>query len=118
MTVPILITLWSIQPVKAQSSIEIYSGYNNQVIGVISQDKYDDLNICNDYGSGGSSYSSNGIFSTTGINGSSNSAWGAYNNYTTTPPYLYFNGGKIYISSNSYFANSIHPDVLKGRICK
>ena len=118
LTVPILMTLWNIQPAKAQSSIEIYSGYNNQVIGIISHNRYDDLNICNDYGSGGSSYSSSGIFSTAGINGSSSSAWGAYNSYTTTPPYLYFNGEKIYISSNSYLASSIHPDSLKGRICR
>lgn len=117
LAIPVLIALCDVLPAKAQNSIEIYSGYDNQVIGIIGNNRYDDLNICNNYGSGGSSYSSNGLFSNAGINGFSGSAWGAYNSYTTTPPYLYFRGEKIYISANRYLANSIHPDSLKAKVC-
>ena len=117
LAIPISMLLCGNLPAKAQNAIEIYSGYNNQVIGIISDNRYDDLNICNDYGSGGSRYNPNSIFSNTGINGSPSSAWGAYNSYSTIPPYLYFKGEKIYISANSYLANSIHPDNLKARVC-
>ena len=118
LTVPVLLSLLGVSPVQAQNVIEIYSGFNNQVIGILSRNEHDDLNICNDYGSGGSIYSINGVYSSTGVNGSSSSAWGAYNDYAITPPYLYVQGKKVRISTNRYLPDTIHPDALKGRICR
>lgn len=100
----------------AFSDIEIYSGFDNQVIGKITTDTTDYLNICGN-GEGGSSYSTFGIYSIHGINGSKVSAWGAYNPYSQYPPYFYFKGYKLYITTNNYLSDTIHPDILKLKIC-
>lgn len=82
------------------------------MIGKITINTTDYLNICGN-GEGGGSYSTFGVYSTHGINGSISSAWGAYNPYSQFPPYLYFQGHKIYITANNYLSNTVHPDVLK-----
>ena len=116
LAIPLSVLLSGNLTAKAQSEIQIYSGYDNQVIGVISGNKYDDLNICNTYGQGGSSYSSISLFNSYSVNGSG--AWGAYNNSANNPPYFYYKGQKFLVSTNPYLANSISPDRLRGIVCK
>lgn len=116
LAIPISVLLSGNLPVNAESAIEIYSGFNGQVIGVISNNKYDDLNICNTYGQGGSSFASNSMFNSYSINGGG--AYGAYNSYGSNSPYFYYKGQRYNVSTNSYLANSINPDNLRGIVCK
>ncbi len=115
LAIPISILLSGNLSANAESAIEIYSGFNGQVIGVISSNRYDDLNICNNYGSGGSSYSSTGMFNTYSVNGGG--AYGAYYSYGSNSPYFYYNGIRYNVSTNAYLPNSISPDNLRAKVC-
>ena len=112
-----LISFLGIAP-SVNAQIEIFSGFNNQPVGRITSDISDNLNICNTYGIGGSSYSANSIYSDMGINGSQSSSWGAYNPYSTKPPYFYFKGEKYYITTNRVLKPAVHPDSLRAYVCK
>jgi hypothetical protein len=116
LAIPLSVMLSGNLPAKAESAIEIYSGFNNQVIGVISDNKYEDLNICNTYGQGGSSFASNSMFNSYSVNGGG--AYGAYNSSGSNSPYFYYKGQRYNVSTNTSLANSISPDRLRGIVCK
>ncbi len=103
---------------SVNAQIDIFSGFDNKLIGRITPDQSDDLNICNSYSSGGSAYSTYSVYSNMGINGSQMSAWGAYNSYAIKSPYFYFKGTKYNITTNTYLPSAINPDSLRAYVCK
>ena len=111
-----LISLAIATPIQAQS-IPLFSG-RGEYIGDLDSNSYNNNSICNEYGQFGGEYSSQSIFNQYGNNGSSYSSTGAYNDNAQSPPYFYFKGSRIYVSTNSNIPNRISPGVLYGMVCK
>ena len=112
-----LLSLAIAAPIQAQYIVNIYSGFNNEIIGTVVDDPTDDLSICNKNGKGGSYLEPKSIFSYQGMNGSNSSVYGAYNQFGARPPYIMYGRTRVVVTANNYFIPSIHPDKLRADNC-
>lgn len=81
---------------------------NNQYLGKITDNSYDNDSILNEYGPYGSQYSNTSIFNPYSPYGSEYGAYSLNNPYCSTPPKLFINGNLLgLISVNSYIQNRI-----------
>ncbi|MEP0886049.1 hypothetical protein NDI49_31435 [Trichocoleus sp. ST-U3] len=93
-------------------------GADNQNLGVVSSERYDDQSICNKYGAFGSRYSATSVWNPYGEYGGRYSDKGTLNPRTSTPPRIVFDGGSIYITNNPRLPNRIAPEILQGVLCQ
>lgn len=84
---------------------------NGQLLGKITDNKYDTDSILNEYGPYGSPYSPTSIFNEYSDYGSKYGQNSINNPYCSTPPKLIINGGFIgYVTENHLLANSISTE--------
>jgi hypothetical protein len=81
---------------------------DNQYLGKITDNSFDQKSILNEYGPFGSAYSQTSIFNSYSPYGSEFGAYSVNNPYCTQPPSLFLNGRLVgAVSANSYVPNSI-----------
>jgi len=128
----LLSELYKEQSQEVQESGESYLiAQDEQYLGKITSDKYDNQSILNQYGPFGSKYSTTSIFNPYSSYGSKYGSFSINNPYCNTPPKLFINGKLIgFVSVNKYVSNRIPTEVflyaiqndinnlLKGRLPK
>lgn len=86
---------------------------NNQYLGRITDNKFDNASLLNKYGPYGSKYSPTSILNEYSQYGSKFGVYSINNPYTTTPPRLFVKGKfKSHISTNANMKNRITPDIF------
>lgn len=83
------------------------------MLGVFSNNKYDDKSVANKYGTYGSKYQTKSIWNKYGDYGSQYSDKSPFNKYTQTPPVLVLNGkGVAYLTVNTALTPRVDPNLL------
>jgi hypothetical protein len=83
---------------------------DDQLLGNLNNNQYDQDSILNQYGPFGSQYSNTSIFNKYSPYGSEYGSYSINNPYCSTPPKLFLNGSLFaHISANQYVNNRISP---------
>jgi len=86
---------------------------DNQFLGTITSNKYDNDSILNKYGTYGSKYSTTSIFNSYSQYGSKYGSYSINNPYCTVPPKLFINGKFVgHVSVNKYVTNQIPTETF------
>lgn len=112
---PTFETGYSVVPISKFYLLEGASvlAYDNQFLGIFSQNKYDTNSINNRYGTYGNQYNARSIFNSYGTYGSKFSLQSPWNPHSDTPPLIYLNGlFAAYLTQNQFLAPRVDPDDL------
>ncbi len=84
---------------------------DNQFLGKITDNQFDNDSILNEYGPYGSEYSTTSIFNEYSVYGSPYGQFSINNPYCSTPPKLVINGRLLgFVTKNQYVANAISTE--------
>lgn len=88
-------------------------GQDNQFLGKITSNKYDQDSLLNKYGPYGSKYSATSIFNKYSQYGSKYGTYSLSNPYSSTPPKLFIDGKFVgHVSVNKYVQNQIPTETF------
>jgi len=88
-------------------------GQDNQFLGKITKNKYDQDSLLNKYGTYGSKYSATSIFNKYSQYGSKYGSYSINNPYCSTPPKLHIKGTFVgHVSVNKYVSNQIPAETF------
>jgi hypothetical protein len=98
---------------QVRSSDSFLIGADEQYLGKITDNQYDNQSILNTYGPYGSKYSSTSIFNPYSQYGGPYGIFSVDNPYTNTPPRLFLNGRLAgSVTRNQYLADAIPTDAF------
>ena len=110
-----LLLLLGISASLAQSSLDALEGASivandGQFLGIISQNKFKDTSISNEFGKYGGKFSSTSIFNEFGKYGGEFSLLSPFNQFTSTPPKILTKDNKwAYLTANTSLSPRISP---------
>ena len=98
---------------KPETGDSYLLAYDNQFLGKITTNKYEQDSLLNKYGTYGSKYSNTSIFNQYSQYGSKYGTYSLNNPYSTTPPKLFIKGQFVgHITVNKYVSNQIPTETF------